>query len=52
MFFLAEGHVGSGVDSEARERVETTLRNLKEQHGYCDKCAKEAVLLLLHKRYA
>jgi predicted Ser/Thr protein kinase len=30
--------------------VRTTLDNLKQRFGYCDKCAKDAVLALLKKR--
>jgi hypothetical protein len=30
--------------------VRTTLDNLKRRFGYCDKCAKDAVLALLKKR--
>ncbi len=50
--YLAEGDSPSPLDKESRERVETTLRNMKERHGYCDKCAKEAVSYLLKRRYA
>ena len=52
--YLAEGRTGAGatgIGHESRERVETTLRNMKERYGYCEKCAKEAVSLLLRKRY-
>jgi predicted Ser/Thr protein kinase len=38
-------------DREARERVQTTLANMK-QRGYCESCAREAASLLLRKRYA
>lgn len=40
------------LDKESRARAETTLKNLREKHGYCEKCGKEAVSLLLRKRYA
>lgn len=43
---------GSRLDKEARTRAELTLTNMREQHGYCEKCAKEAISLLLRKRYA
>ena len=49
--YLAEGSTGAGIDLESRERVERTLRNMKERFGYCDKCTKEAVSLLLRRRY-
>ena len=56
LVFLAEGRkeqpAGGGIDQESRERVETTLKNMKERHGYCEKCAKEAVSFLLRKRYS
>jgi len=35
------------MNSEAVGAVETTLRNLKQRFGYCDKCAKDGVLALL-----
>ncbi len=38
-------------DATTRGRLETTLANLRER-GYCEKCAKEAVSLLVRKRYA
>jgi predicted Ser/Thr protein kinase len=53
--YLAEGseHLRAGaIDKESRERVETTLRNMKERYGYCEKCAKEAVSFLLKRRYS
>jgi len=40
------------VDKEVRARAEKTLVDLRDQHGYCDRCAKEAVSFLLRKRYA
>ena len=39
------------IDREAFERVETTLRNLKERYGYCEHCARDAISYLLRKRY-
>jgi predicted Ser/Thr protein kinase len=32
-------------------QVESTLTSMKDRFGYCDYCAKDAVLLLLTKRY-
>ena len=49
--FLAEGRLPSSADKDAEERVSTTLTNLRETYGYCDKCAREAVTLLVKKRY-
>src|SRR5439155_17022774 len=38
LVYLAEGQKGetlsTGIDLESRERVETTLRNMKERYGY------------------
>ncbi len=42
----------STIDVDSRERVLTTIGTLKERYGYCEKCAREAVTLLLRKRYA
>ena len=39
------------LDAATRTRLETTLTSLRAR-GYCEKCAKEAVSLLLRKRYA
>jgi len=50
LVFLAEG--GQRLDRESLARVETTLKNLRERYGYCDKCAKDAVSYLLKKRYS
>jgi len=52
LVFLAEGKPPAGVDGEARQRVETTVTNLRSRYGYCEKCAKEAVSFLLRKRYS
>jgi serine protein kinase len=40
------------ADAEARTRAERTLQNMRDRYGYCDRCAKEAVSLLLRQRYA
>jgi len=37
------------MSAEAVTAVRTTLDNLKNRFGYCDKCAKDAVLALLKK---
>jgi predicted Ser/Thr protein kinase len=39
------------LDERARQRVEDTLRNLRERYGYCEACAQDAVLFLLRRRY-
>ncbi|MEK6607683.1 MAG: serine protein kinase PrkA [Myxococcota bacterium] len=39
------------LSKEAQKRVDTTLANLRDKHGYCDGCAKEAVTVLYRKRY-
>ncbi|HWE30549.1 MAG TPA: serine protein kinase PrkA [Polyangia bacterium] len=51
--YLTDGadKMKSRIDREAFDRVETTLRNLKERYGYCDNCSRDAVSYLLRKRY-
>ena len=51
--YLADGadKIKGRLDREAFDRVETTLRNLKERYGYCENCARDAVSYLLRKRY-
>ncbi len=39
------------IDKEAFERVETTIRNMREKFGYCDSCSRDAVSYLMRKRY-
>jgi predicted Ser/Thr protein kinase len=39
------------LEREARVRAEETLAGLLDKHGYCKKCAKEALSFLLRKRY-
>jgi predicted Ser/Thr protein kinase len=39
------------LDERASRRVEETLLNLRERYGYCEACAKDAVLFLLRRRY-
>ena len=34
------------------EQVNQTLAAMRDRHGYCDVCAKEAILFLVRKRYA
>jgi serine protein kinase len=33
------------------QQVESTLNGMKSRFGYCDYCAKDALLLLITKRY-
>lgn len=51
--YLADGadKIKGRLDREAFDRVETTLRNMKERYGYCEHCARDAVSYLLRKRY-
>jgi predicted Ser/Thr protein kinase len=49
LVFLTDGP--GRLDAQAKARVETALTNLRDKYGYCDLCAKEAVSLLLRKRY-
>ena len=41
-----------GMEGEARERAEDTLRAMTQRFGYCEGCAREAVSLLLKNRLA
>jgi predicted Ser/Thr protein kinase len=41
----------AALDDKARRRVEETLQNMRERHGYCESCAQDAVLFLLRRRY-
>jgi predicted Ser/Thr protein kinase len=54
LVYLAEGPevTRHRIDRESFDRVETTLKTLKERYRYCDKCAKDAVSFLLRKRYS
>jgi predicted Ser/Thr protein kinase len=49
LVYLSDGP--GRLDRESRERVELTLRNMRDKYGYCDRCAKDAVSYLLKKRY-
>ena len=40
------------LDGEDREEVESTLKTLKEEFGYCNHCAQEAIALLIRERYS
>jgi predicted Ser/Thr protein kinase len=39
------------LDDRARRDVERTLATLRERYGYCEHCARDAVLFLLRRRY-
>jgi len=40
-----------GLDEKARREVEDTLATLRSRYGYCEDCAKDAILFLLRRRY-
>ena len=40
-----------GLSSRELEQVDQTLAAMRERYGYCDVCAKEAILFLVRKRY-
>jgi hypothetical protein len=50
LVFLVDGP--DKMPPDAVTAVRTTLDNLKQRFGYCDKCAKDAVLALLKKARA
>lgn len=39
------------LDGRARAQVEAALATLRERYGYCDACAREAILFLMRRRY-
>jgi predicted Ser/Thr protein kinase len=39
------------LDDRARRDVERTLTTLRDRYGYCEHCARDAVLFLLRRRY-
>jgi len=42
---------GGGLDEKARRDVEKTLATMRERYGYCEHCAKDAILFLMRRRY-
>ena len=34
-----------------QSQVESTLKTMAEKYGYCEHCAKDAILFLMKKRY-
>lgn len=41
-----------GMSKRDRAAVEEILRNMRERYGYCQHCARDAIQLLLRRRYA
>jgi predicted Ser/Thr protein kinase len=39
------------MDAEAAAAAQSTIESLKGRFGYCDNCAKDAILALVRKRY-
>ncbi|MGC3998469.1 MAG: serine protein kinase PrkA [Anaeromyxobacter sp.] len=39
------------LDDKARRQVEETLEALRARHGYCEHCARDAILFLMRRRY-
>jgi serine protein kinase len=42
---------GAGLTQKERTQVEQTLETMKSRYGYCDFCAKDAILFLTRQRY-
>ncbi len=40
------------MQPDAAAAAQTTLGTMKSRFGYCDNCAKDAVLALIRKRYS
>jgi hypothetical protein len=41
----------AGLDERARRRVDQTLATMRERYGYCEACAREAILFLMRRRH-
>jgi serine protein kinase len=39
------------LSSKEKEQVESTLKTMASRYGYCESCAKDAILFLMRKRY-
>ncbi|QRK06943.1 serine protein kinase PrkA [Archangium violaceum] len=39
------------LSSREQSQVESTLKTMHERYGYCEHCAKDAILFLMKKRY-
>lgn len=50
LVFLTDGP--DRMVPEQATAARTTLTNLRSRYGYCDSCAKDAILALIRKRYA
>jgi len=50
LIFLADGP--ERMQPDAAAAAGTTLATMKSRFGYCDNCAKDAVLALIRKRYS
>ena len=46
---LAEG--GDKLPADQAAAAQATLSSLKSRYGYCDNCARDAVMALVRKRY-
>jgi len=42
----------AALTARERDQVNQTLTAMRERYGYCEACAKEAILFLVRKRYA
>jgi predicted Ser/Thr protein kinase len=42
----------SSLSSRELDQVQQTLATMRDRYGYCEACAKEAILFLVRKRYA
>jgi serine protein kinase len=51
LVYVTDGPQAVG-DADVRSHVAGALKILHDRYGYCDRCAKEAVSLLLKQRYA
>jgi len=40
-----------GIDARATAQVEETLATMRSRYGYCEHCAKDAILFLMRRRY-
>ncbi|MBW2731045.1 MAG: serine protein kinase PrkA [Deltaproteobacteria bacterium] len=41
----------TGINAEEREQAQQMLGRLRDEHGYCDGCAREAIMMLVRRRY-
>jgi serine protein kinase len=40
------------LETDDRKECESTLKNLRDRFGYCDRCARDSIVMLVRKRYA